>query len=172
MKVFYKKDGGVIQLIGKEEIKEWPVELPFLFIEYIKEKKMDTYDDAKVKKEIETYLDEVLKDIAIPRLISLLESEDDEEIILSLTRIEEIAKKNIEMAKPIEKYLNDLKANKNKEIVDLTNKIASIFLKAYKKKELIKKRKLMQTKEKEFLAGKISGEEYAQIRKEYLLLKD
>ena len=30
----------------------------------------------------------------------------------------------------------------------------------------------MQEKEKEFLAGKISGEEYANARKEYLVLKD
>ncbi|MFX0057679.1 MAG: hypothetical protein ACFE85_04445 [Candidatus Hodarchaeota archaeon] len=172
MKAFQKKDGGIIQLIDKEKMNDWPVELPFLFVEYIREKKLDTYGDTKVKKEVEAYLDEIMKDIAIPRLIILLESENDEEIILSLTRIEEIAKKNIDMAKPIQKYLRDLQSNKNKKIVELSNKISDIFVKAERKKELAKKRKIMQEKEKEFLAGKISAEEYIKVRKEYLLLKE
>ena len=36
MKIFYKKDGGIVQLIGKEKMKEWPVELPLIFIEYVR----------------------------------------------------------------------------------------------------------------------------------------
>lgn len=172
IKLFYKKDGRVIQLIDKEKMNDWPVELPFLFVEYIREKKLETYEEGTVKREVENYLDEVLKEIAIPRLIKLLESEDDEEIILSLTRIEEIAKKNIDMAKPIQKYLKDLESKKNIKIVELATKISAIFIKAERKKELANKRKIMQEKEKEFLAGKISAEEYAKIRKEYLLLKE
>ncbi|MFX1356514.1 MAG: hypothetical protein ACFFA8_04445 [Promethearchaeota archaeon] len=172
IKLFYKKDGKVIQLIDKEKMNDWPVELPFLFVEYIREKKLDSYEEATVKREIENYLDEIMKEIAIPRLIKLLESEDDEEILLSLTRIEEIAKKNIDMAKPIQKYLKDLESKKNSKIVELATKISNIFIKAERKKELANKRKIMQQKEKDFLAGKINSEEYAKIRKEYLLLKE
>jgi hypothetical protein len=36
MRIFHKKDGGIVQLIDKDEIKEWPVELPLIFIEYIR----------------------------------------------------------------------------------------------------------------------------------------
>jgi len=46
------------------------------------------------------------------------------------------------------------------------------FAKAERRKRLAEKRKVMQEREKEFLAGKISGEEYANARKEYLILKE
>ena len=172
IKLFQKKDGGVIQLIDKEKMNDWPVELPLIFIEYIREKKLNTYEDKVVRKEVEDYLNEIMKDIAIPRLINVLKSEDTEEIILSLTRIEDIGKKNIEMIKPIQNYLTDLQKSKNKKVVELTQKISEMFVKAERRKELLKKRKIMQQKEQEFLAGKITGEEYSKLRKEYLLLKE
>lgn len=151
-------------------MNEWPVELPLLFIEYIREKKLETYGDKK--KEVENYLDEIMKEIAIPRLIGVLEGNDDEEILLALNRIENIAKKSIEMVKPIQKYLSELNKSKNKKVVELSNIISELFVKDERRKELAKKRKLMREKEKEFLAGKISAEDYAKSRKEYLLLKE
>ena len=172
IKLFRKKDGGVIQLVDKEKMKGWPVELPLIFIEYIREKKLVTYEDNTIKKDIETYLDEVMKEIAIPRLIGVLDSENDEEIILSLTRILDIAKKNIEMVKPIQRYLVDLQKSKNKKVVELSKNISEIFVKAERRKELARKRKMMRQKEKEFLDGKITAQDYAKIRKEYLLLKE
>ncbi|MFW9772916.1 MAG: hypothetical protein ACFFBY_00240 [Promethearchaeota archaeon] len=172
MRLFHKKDGGVIQLIDKEQMNDWPVELPLIFIEYIREKKLDTYEDKIVRKEVEDYLNEIMKDIAIPRLISVIESENTEEIILALTRIEDIAKKNIEMVKPIQKYLTNLQKSKNKKVTAISESISEMFVKAERRKELSKKRKIMLQKEKEFLAGKINGEEYAKFRKEYLLLKE
>lgn len=172
IKLFRKKNGGVIQLVDKEKMKGWPVELPLIFIEYIREKKLVTYEDNTIKKDIETYLDEVMKEIAIPRLIGVLDSENDEEIILSLTRILDIAKKNIEMVKPIQRYLVDLQKSKNKKVVELSKNISEIFVKAERRKELARKRKMMRQKEKEFLDGKITAQDYAKIRKEYLLLKE
>lgn len=172
IKLFQKKDGGVIQLIDKEKMNDWPVELPLIFIEFIREKKLDTYDDKTVKKEVEEYLDEIMKDIAIPRLINVIEGENTEEIILALTRINDIAKKNIEMVKPIQKYLTNLQKSKNEKVIELSTNISEMFIKAERRKDLSKKRKIMQQKEKEFLTGKISGEEYAKFRKEYLLLKE
>ncbi|MFX1478669.1 MAG: hypothetical protein ACFFCI_11125 [Promethearchaeota archaeon] len=170
IKVFKKKDGGVIQLVDKEKMKEWPIELPLLFIEYIRNKQMDSYGSAR--KDVETYLNEVMKDVAIPRLISVLKGVDDEEIILALTRIEEISKKDAEIAKPIKKYLEDLLNKESKLIVKLAQTISNNLIKAERKKDLVLKRKIMREKEQLFLEGKISGEEYAEARKEYLTLKD
>ena len=43
MRIFHKNDGGIIQLIDKEKMEEWSVELPLIFIEYIKDKQLDKY---------------------------------------------------------------------------------------------------------------------------------
>lgn len=160
----------MIQLVDKEKMKEWPIELPLLFIEYIRNKQMDSYGSAR--KDVETYLNEVMKDVAIPRLISVLKGVDDDEIILALTRIEEISRKDADIAKPIKKYLEDLLNKENKQIVKLAQTISNNFIKAERKKDLALKRKIMREKEQLFLEGKISGEEYADARKEYLTLKD
>ena len=172
MRVFNKKDGGIIQLIDKEKMEEWPIELPLIFVEYIRSNKLDSYGEPQVKKEVEKYLDEITKDIAIPRLIGVLEGDNVEEITLALTRLEELSRKNIDMARPIESYLKNLIQNKNKKISGLAKKISNNFAKADRKKELAKKRKIMQDKEKKFLAGKLSPQEYAKARKEYLELKE
>jgi len=172
MRIFHKKDGGIIQLIGKDKMLEWPVELPLVFIEYIREKQLPTYGDNKIQKEVSDYLDEILKDVAIPRLISVLEGKNLDEIILALERIEELSKKNVDMAKPIQPYLNNLLNNPNKDIKKFAQNISENFQKAERKKELAKKRKIMREKENLFLEGKISGEEYVKTRKEYLTLKE
>ncbi len=172
MRIFRKKNGGIVQLIDKEKMQEWPVELPLIFIEYIRNKKLESYEDIKVKKGVENYLDEIMEDIAIPRLINVLEGSDVEEIILALTRLEQLSRKKIEMIRPIKSYLNNLLKLKTTKIVTLAQTISDNFAKADRKKELAKKRKIMQEKEKQFLAGKIGGEEYAKARKEYLTLKE
>lgn len=172
MRIFHKKDGGIVQLIEKEKMMEWPVEMPLLFISYIRDKQIDSYEDATVKKEVENYLEEVTKDVAIPRLLSVLEGNDSDEIILALTRIEEIAKKKLDMVRPIKPYLENLMKNKNKDIAKLTQSISNIFTSADRKKELAAKRKIMQQKEKDFLAGKVNANDYAKARKDYLTLKE
>jgi len=172
MKIFHKKDGGIVQLIGKEKMKEWPVELPLIFIEYVRNNQLNTYNDSKLKKDIEQYLDEVVKDVAIPGLINVLDGDNFEETNKALARIEELAKKDVEMVKPIRPYVENLLKKENKEVNKLSNSILNSFKKAERKKKLAEKRKVMQEKERDFLAGKISGEEYANARKEYLILKE
>ncbi len=172
IRVFLKKDGNAIQLIGIEKMLEWPVELPLIFIEYIRNNKLKTYEDTKVQKEIEKYLDEIMESVAIPRLIGVLEGDNPEEIILALTRIEELSKKNIDMIKPIQPYLQKILNTKNKKITKLVKTIGDNFQKAERRKEVSIKRKLMREKEKLFIDGKISGEDYAKVRKEYLTLKE
>lgn len=159
----------IIQLIDKDKMQNWPVELPLIFIEYIRSNQLDSYGSAK--KEVEIYLDEVMKDVAVPRLISVLEGNEDEDTISALERIEELSKKNIEMTKPIKPYLNNLIDSKNKKIGNLAKNISKIFERAARNKEIANKRKIMREKERDFLAGKINAVEYAKIRKEYLTLK-
>ena len=171
IRVFQKKDGGIVQLIDKEKMEGWPVELPLIFIEYVKNNQLKSYDDNKLKKEVENYLNEVLNDVAIPRLIDVLESDKEDEILDALIRLEELSKKNIDQMEPIKPYLKKLTTLKNEKVQNLLTKISERFSSEEKKKELDTKRRLMQQKEKDFLAGKISGEEYAKIRKEYLLLR-
>ncbi|MFX1316500.1 MAG: hypothetical protein ACFE9T_11590 [Promethearchaeota archaeon] len=172
IKIFNKKNGGIIQLIDKDKMQDWPIELPLIFVEYIRSKKLESYGDSQVEKEIEDYLNEITKDIAIPRLIGVLEGDNDEETILALSRIEELSNKNIEMVVPIKPYLENLINNKNKDIVNIAKKISSNFIKADRRKDLAQKRRIMREKEKEFLAGKVSAEEYAKARKDYLTLKE
>ena len=171
MKVFQKKDGGIVQIIDKDKMKEWPVELPLIFIEYIRNNQLKSYDDNNLKKEVESFLDDVLNDVAIPRLIDVLESDKEDKILEALIRLEELSKKNIDQMEPIKPYLSRLSSLKNEEIKALLEKISDRFTKEEIRKEVAAKRKLMQQKEKEFLEGKISGDEYAKIRKEYLLLR-
>jgi hypothetical protein len=172
MKIFHKSDGGIVQLISKDKMKEWPIELPLIFVEYVRNNQLNTFNDNKLKKDIEQYLDEVLRDVAIPGLINVLDGNDHEEIGKALSRIEELAKKNIELVKPIKSYVENIMKKGDKTLNLLCKSIIESFDKAERKKKLAEKRKIMQKKEKEFLAGTISGEEYAKARKEYLILKD
>ncbi len=153
-------------------MQEWPIELPLIFVEYVREKQLKTYEDAQVKKDVLKYLDEILKDVAIPRLISVLEGDSSEDIISALQRIEELSKKNVEMTRPINPYLKNLLKNSNKKIAKLAQNISNNFSQADKRKKLAQKRKTMREKEKQFLAGKLSAAEYAKARKEYLTLKE
>ena len=171
IRVFQNKDGSIVQIIDKKKMEEWPIELPLIFIEYMKNNLLKTYDDNKVRKEVENYLDEILNDVAIPRLIDVLESDKEDEILEALIRLDALSKKNIDQMESIKPYLTKLKSLKNKEIQNLLGSISDQFDKEEHRKELVAKRKLMQQKEKEFLEGKISGEDYAKIRKEYLLLR-
>jgi ABC-type oligopeptide transport system ATPase subunit len=172
IKIFRKKDGGIIQLIDKEKMQDWPIELPLIFIEYIRNNQLQNYEDSSIQKEVEKYLDEILRDVAIPRLINVLEGTNDEEILTALTRIEEIGKKRVELIEPIKPYLKNLIDSNSKSVKDLVGTVLSMFEKAERKRKISEKRKIMQEKEKQFLEGKISGEEYAKYRKEYLLLKE
>jgi valyl-tRNA synthetase len=170
--MFHKKDGGVVQLIDKEDMEEWPVELPLIFIEYIRNNKLDTYEDPKIKKDIEKYLDEILTDVAIPRMIEVLDGEKTDEIEQTLQRIDELAKKKLDLVKPLKPYIEKLEEKGKNDVKKLTSSILTAFVKEERKKVLAEKRKHMQEMEQQFLEGKVSPEDYAKARKEYLLLKD
>ena len=44
MRIFKTKDGGVVQLVDKKKMQEWPVELPLLFVEYIRDTRAQIQD--------------------------------------------------------------------------------------------------------------------------------
>jgi signal transduction histidine kinase len=170
MRTFRKKDGGLIQLIDKKKMNDWPVELPLIYIEYIRSERMETYGDAQ--KDVSNYLDTILKDVAVPRLIKVLEGDNVEEIIEALERIDKIANQNLDMARPIKPYLEDLIENKNEEIRERADKILDLFEKERRRKELNKRRQKMKEKEDLFMEGKISADEYAEARRNYIEFRD
>ncbi|TFF91681.1 MAG: hypothetical protein EU543_06305 [Promethearchaeota archaeon] len=172
MRVFRKKDGGIVQLIDKERMREWSIELPLIFIEYVRNNKLDSYDDEKVKKAVEEYLDEIMEDVAVPRLIEVLEGDNVEEIINALERIEKIANENLDMTRPIRPYLEELLEKDNKKITNLADGILELFRREERRKELSEKRKVMEKKEELFMEGKINADEYAKARKEYIKFRD
>lgn len=153
-------------------MSEWSIELPLIFIEYIRNNKLDTYEDDKVTKAVEEYLDEIMEDVAIPRLIEVLEGEETEEIINALERIDNIANDNLDMARPIRPYLEKLLKRDNKEIINLVDDILELFKREERRKKLNEKRRIMREKEGLFMEGKISAEEYAKARKEYIQFRD
>ena len=67
IRIFHKKDGGVVQLIDKDKIIYWPIEFPLKFVEDVRSK-LKSYRDAKVEGEISSYLDDILTNLAIPRI--------------------------------------------------------------------------------------------------------
>jgi hypothetical protein len=123
IKLFYKENGGIVQLIEMKKIDEWPIELPFIFVEYIKTNKIRSYRDAKVESEISDYLDEILNKIAIPKLKQIFKSSNQEEILSLLKIFEELSETNSRALGPIQDLLEDLIKQGTKAIVSQAEKI-------------------------------------------------
>lgn len=123
MKLFYKEDGGVIQLIEIEKIQEWPIEMPFIFVEYIKTNKLRTYRDAKTEAEISEYLNEILNKIAIPKIQQIFEGSDKDEILTTLSIIEELSETNSRAVIPIQNLLEKLTSKSDKRIISQSRKV-------------------------------------------------
>jgi hypothetical protein len=172
MRIFDKKDGGIVQLIDKEKMMDWPPELPLIFIEYIRNEKLKNYGSKAVQNEVNKYLDEVIKDVAIPLMAQGLETNETEKKIALLERIEEITRKKTDMAKPVKPYLEKLTNDKSTKVKQLAEKSLNNFAKAAKRKKLEEMRKKMQQLEKDWLADKVTDEEYASERKKLLKLQE
>jgi hypothetical protein len=115
IRIFQKKDGGVVQLIDKEKIAEWPIELPLKFVEDVRSK-LKSYRDAKVEEEISKYLDEILNSLAIPKIRNVFESETQDYINSILIDFEELSEINAEAIKPIQPLLENLAKNPQKKL--------------------------------------------------------
>ena len=123
IKLFYKDDGGVIQLIELEKIKEWPIEMPFIFVEYIKSNKLRSYRDPKVEAEISQYLNEILNKTAIPKVKQIFEGSNQEEILSILSIFEELSETKTRAVTPIQNLLENLTKQTNKAIASQARKI-------------------------------------------------
>jgi hypothetical protein len=115
IRIFHKKDGGVVQLIDKEKIAEWPIELPLKFVEDVRSK-LKSYRDAKVEEEISKYLDEILDSLAIPKIRNVFESGTQDHINSILIDFEELSEINAEAIKPIQPLLENLAKNPQKKL--------------------------------------------------------
>jgi hypothetical protein len=123
IKLFYKADGGIIQLIEMEKIQEWPIEMPFIFVEYIKSNKLRSYRDPKAEAEILKYLDNILNETAIPKINLIFEGSDQEEILSTLSIFEELSETNSRAVNPIQILLENLTKQTNKAVVSQARKI-------------------------------------------------
>jgi hypothetical protein len=125
IKIFHKKDGGIIQLVEIEKIKDWPIEMPFIFVEFIRSNKLRTYRDPEVEKKISQYLDKILNDIAIPNIQKILDDANTEEILSTFSVFEELSEMNNRAVLPIQQLLEKLTKNINKNIASQAQKILS-----------------------------------------------
>ncbi|MHA1146870.1 MAG: hypothetical protein ACTSR8_01340 [Promethearchaeota archaeon] len=123
IRIFHKKDGGVVQLIELDKIQEWDVEMPFKFVDYILNNKLRSYRDPKVEGEISKYCDEILKKVGLPKVKELFEGGDREAIQSTLDIFEELSEINATAVVPIKPLLEDLIKNSIKTIGNQAQKI-------------------------------------------------
>ena len=116
IKLFYKKNGGVVQLVEEAKINEWALELPIIFVEYIRNTKLKTYRDTKVEGEVSAYLDKIMKDLAIPKIQDLFGKGIPDDIISLLDVFEELSETNARAVGLVQKEVESLINNSNKSI--------------------------------------------------------
>lgn len=122
IRIFRKKDGGIVQLIDKEKINEWPIEFPLKFVEDVRSK-LKSYRDINVQDEISKYLDEILTTLAIPNIKEAFESGTRETLSSMLSSFEELSETNAEAIKPIIPLLENLTKNNDKNVAGSAQRI-------------------------------------------------
>ncbi|MFW9940006.1 MAG: hypothetical protein ACFFFT_03125 [Candidatus Thorarchaeota archaeon] len=127
IRIFHKKDGGIVQLIDKEKIKDWSVELPLKFVEDVRSK-LKSYRDAKVEEEISAYLDDIIINLAIPKIKETIEDASKDTVISILSSFEELSETNLGAIKPIQPLLENLTKNSNKTIAEIAKRIIDNLL--------------------------------------------
>lgn len=126
MKIFKANDGQVFQLAEKKRIQQWDSEMPFLFYNYIKDKRLPTYP-KEIQKDVETYIQEILINIAIPKLLTALKSPNISEKRNAAKNILEIAKKNPNLIKNHISNIEPLKSDLDPETVSKIKEILKLF---------------------------------------------
>ncbi|MEX2684769.1 MAG: HEAT repeat domain-containing protein [Candidatus Sigynarchaeota archaeon] len=171
MKVFRLSDGRIVQIIDKDKIQRWDPATPALFVNYILDKKIESYGSSKDQAEIRAYLNEILEEIAVPKLTSALKSPDPNVRLTIAKNLVDISKKKADMVKGVLSFLQE--AEKNETETDIKANIAQVlknYDKAVKRKQYEAKRKKMKELDERLKAGKITADEYVKERKEFLLL--
>ncbi|MFX0099212.1 MAG: hypothetical protein ACFFCS_06485, partial [Candidatus Hodarchaeota archaeon] len=120
-------------------------------------------------------LDEVLQEVAIPKLTDALTSDEVETRDNVTTRLVNISKKSPDMIKSVLKFLE--KAEKDESEDSIKKKISQViknYERSVKRKKLAQKKKELDKKMKELdeklLSGSIDSDEYVKVRKAALEL--
>ncbi|MFX0103535.1 MAG: hypothetical protein ACFFCS_28495, partial [Candidatus Hodarchaeota archaeon] len=121
-------------------------------------------------------LDEVLQEVAIPKLTDALTSDEVETRESVATRLVDISKKSPDMIKNVLKFLEEAeKKEKEESIKKLLGQIIKNHERSVRKKKLAQKKRDLDKKMKELdeklLAGEIDSAEYVKVRKEALELE-
>ncbi len=171
MRVFRLSNGQIVQIIEKEKIKNWDPETPVLFVNFILDKKIESYGTSKDQAEIRAYLNEILEEIAIPKLTNALKSPDQSARLAIARSLVDISKKKPDMVKGVLTFLQEAeKTEKGVEVKANISQVLKNYDKAVKRKQYEVKRKKMKELDEKLKAGKISGDEYVKERKEFLIL--
>ena len=181
MKVFRTTDGRIVQMADRSQIEKWDAEMPLLFIGFINEKRLPLYRKEYPKslvKAVEVYLDEILENVAIPKLISALSSNNKEELLNVAENIVKISEANPDQLKIALPHLEKTIPSASKTIAKLLEKAANNYKKAQKRKQTAQKRKKLTALRKEmdivdrnYSDGNLTDEEYLAKQKDYLELK-
>ncbi|MHA1732267.1 MAG: hypothetical protein ACTSU5_10000 [Promethearchaeota archaeon] len=171
MKLFKKKDGGILQIIEKEKIAKWDPETPVLFISYFRDNILPLYEDTKLRTEVSKYLDSVMEEVAVPKLVETLKGKDAAKRLETAQRLEELSRKNSDLVKPTLAYLKDLQHDPDKKIATVVKKIVTNYERAQKRKAYNEKRRKMRELDRKLAAGKITDAQYLKQRKEFLKLE-
>ncbi len=181
MKIFRTPDGRIVQLADEKKMEHWDAAMPLIFIGEIRDKRMPVYRKEFPKQtitEIETYLDELLTTIAVPKLINALTGPNRTERLKVADNFLKLSESNpdeLQIALPhIEKSVED----PDKEFADVMKKSLKNYhksqkrkLTAEKRKKLTELRKTMDDLDDQLAAGEITDEVYMAEQKNYLKLK-
>ena len=181
MKVFRSPDGRIVQLADEKKMEKWDAEMPLIFLGDIREKRLPAYRKDFPKKmvdEIEKYLDEVMVNVAVPKLINSINSPDPKErlkIAENFLKLSENNPDQLAVALPhVEKAMTDT----NKEVADTMKKAYKNYNKAQKRKQTAEKRKKLTEFRKKmdelddrFASGEITDIDYLKEQKAFLKLK-
>ena len=181
MKVFRMDDGRVLQLADEKKMKEWDAEMPLLFIGALREKRIPEYRrdfPKKIVSEIEKYVEDLLVNVAIPKLIEALGSSQVEERRKVGENLLELSKANPDQLKIALPHIREAQNDKDKIVSKLMIDTAKNYDKAQKRKQTAEKRKKltairkdMDKKDREYADGQISDGDYLKEQKIYLKLK-
>ncbi|TFG18829.1 MAG: hypothetical protein EU530_08030 [Promethearchaeota archaeon] len=173
MKVYYLSDDRIVQIASKEKMQKWQGEAPLVYINYIRDTYLRTYGSKTNQNEISSYLDAAMQEIAIPKLIEALNSNDEDEVLGILTRIEDMSRKNPDLIKITLSHVEKKQSHSNKEISSLAVKVQKNYDRAIKRRQI--KKKLAENEkiggtdaelDQRLVSGAITESEYLRLKKE------
>ncbi len=172
-KIYKLTNNRIIQIASKEKMQKWNGEAPLVYINYLRANQLNKYGSKANQMEISKYLDEAVKEIAIPKLIQALDSPSDDELSGTLTRIEELSRKSPDLIKVTLTHVARKVSHPNNEISKIAAKIQKNYDRAMKRRQV--RKKLAQNEkiggsdaelDRKLIRGEINETEYLRLKKE------